>query len=207
LINRCFHIPSQSSLTTRDMPSKTVKRMMSRTIRLIALAAVATLIVGCAKPIRPNPSDTVFGPASPSADWIDPTLIYGSGAEGLDMRDSDFTGEGERIENLFPSVYFDTDTAFVAASERPKLAEAAEHLKQYPNDKLLVEGFCDWRGTREYNLALGDRRANSVKQYLQDLGIEAGRIQTLSHGDLEAQENVPADKMKEDRRAALVIIR
>ncbi|MBN1403275.1 MAG: OmpA family protein [Opitutales bacterium] len=180
---------------------------MSRTFRLVALAAVSVILAGCPEPPRPNPSDTAFGPGSQSADWIDPTLIYGSGAEGLNMRDADFAGEGQRVENLFPNIYFETDTAFVSAGERPKLAEVAEHLKQYPQDKLLVEGFCDWRGTREYNLALGDRRAISVKQYLQDLGIDPNRLNTLSHGDLEADENVPADRMKEDRRASLVIIR
>ncbi|MFA5257101.1 MAG: OmpA family protein [Opitutales bacterium] len=181
--------------------------MRIRIIRFAAFAAVAALVSGCHTPPRPNPGDTVLVPGAPSADWIDPTLIYGSGAEGLNMRDSDFAGVGKRIENLLPTVYFETDTAFVAPGERPKLAEAAEHLKQYPQDKLLIEGFCDWRGTREYNLALGDRRAGSVMQYLIDLGIDPSRVQTLSHGDLEAQENVAADLMKEDRRAALVIIR
>ncbi len=181
---------------------------MSRTLLFaLSAAAAAFFLAGCPKAPIPDPSVTAFGPGTPSADWIDPTSIYGAGAEGLDMRSSDFAGEGERIENLFPIVYFEVDTAFLSQTERQKLVPVAEHLKTNPKDRLIVEGFCDWRGTREYNLALGDRRAITVKQYLIDLGIDINRIQTLSHGDLEALENVPEEKMKLDRRAVLVILR
>lgn len=165
-------------------------------------------MTGCHSMKRPSPGDTVFKPAKPSADWIDPTKIYGQGAEGLSMRDSNFiNGDSKRIENLLQAVYFDTDKSSISPTERPKVNEASEYLKGNPNDKLLVEGYCDWRGTREYNLALGDRRANSVKQYLEDLGVESARIQTISHGDLTAEENASAETMKHDRRAALVVIR
>jgi peptidoglycan-associated lipoprotein len=157
---------------------------------------------------RPSPGDTVFKQAKPSADWIDPTKIYGQGAEGLSMRDKDFlNADSQRIENLLQAVFFDTDKSAIAPDQRPKVTEAAEYLKGNPNDKLLVEGYCDWRGTREYNLALGDRRANGVKQYLEDLGIDPARVQTISHGDLKAEENASQETMKQDRRAALVVIR
>jgi peptidoglycan-associated lipoprotein len=150
----------------------------------------------------------VFKEAKPSADWVDPTKIYGSGAAGLEIRDNNFiTADSQRIENVLKSIYFDTDKSSIAPDERSKISEAAEYMKSNPKDKLMIEGYCDWRGTRQYNLALGDRRATFVKQSLIDDGVDPARVQTLSHGDLLATENAASDAMKEDRRAAFVVIR
>lgn len=182
--------------------------MRSRIFLFAAFLAAVAVTTGCHSIKRPSPGDTVFKQAKPSADWIDPTKIYGQGAEGLTMRDKDFlNADSQRVENLLQAVYFDTDKSSIAPDERPKVAEAAEYLKGNPNDKLLVEGYCDWRGTREYNLALGDRRANGVKQYLEDLGVDSARVQTISHGDLKAEENASKETMKQDRRAAMIVIR
>lgn len=145
--------------------------------------------------------------SGPTVDWIDPTTIYGADAADLAFRDSAFGEDGTRVEGLLPSVFFDFDTSGVKAAERPKLQQAAQHLQDNPGDKLLIEGNCDWRGTTEYNLTLGDRRADSVKQYLVNLGIDPSRIETLSHGDLNAEENASESQMAQDRRADLVIIR
>lgn len=185
--------------------------MRSRIVLFALLSATLAFFAGCQPTPRPTPPDTNFGHGGHSADWIDPTTVYGSGAEGLTMRDQDFSaidGNGsQRIENMLQSVYFDTDKAAIPQSERSKILEAADYLKNNLSDKLLIEGYCDWRGTREYNLTLGDRRANGVKQYLMDQGIDPDRLQTLSHGDLTAEENASAETMKKDRRASLVIIR
>jgi peptidoglycan-associated lipoprotein len=175
---------------------------------LVSLSLIAVVLAGCHNTPKPDPSSTVFKAAKPSADWIDPTKIYGAGAEGLAIRDQDFIGaDSKRIEDRLAAVYFETDKSSIAPSERSKIDEAAQYMKDNPNDKLMIEGYCDWRGTRQYNLALGDRRAAGVKQRLLDSGVEEARIQTLSHGDLLAKENVAADAMKEDRRASFVIIR
>lgn len=183
---------------------------MSRILRLAAFALLALLLAGCPKKTNPpRPSDTVLGGRSGnSPDWIDSTDIYGEDASGLLSRSgSGFGEDGERFENILADIYFDYDTSFVKESERPKLVQAADHLQQNPNDRLLIEGNADWRGTTEYNMALGDRRANSVKQYLITLGIDPDRIQTVSHGDLNAIENAAESQMAEDRRADMVIIR
>jgi peptidoglycan-associated lipoprotein len=174
----------------------------------VALSAATAFLAGCPTTSRPDPSQTVFKQAKPSADWIDPTKIYGIGAEGLTMRDSEFANaDSQRIENILKSIYFDTDKSSIAPEERGKISEAAEYLKNNPKDKLTIEGYCDWRGTRQYNLALGDRRAEGVKQRLIDEGVDPARVETLSHGDLLATENAQATAMKEDRRAAFVVIR
>jgi peptidoglycan-associated lipoprotein len=85
-------------------------------------------------------------------------------------------------QNVGDRVYFDTDQSSVRGDGRGTLDKQAAWLKQYANYKITIEGKCDERGTREYNLALGERRANSVKQYLVSQGVPAARIQTISYG-------------------------
>lgn len=111
-----------------------------------------------------------------------------------------------RIENLFSPVYFDFDQSFVRPEDRPTLQEVADYLNANPSAQLLVEGHCDWRGTTEYNMALGDRRANSVTAYMAQLGIAADRLETVSKGDLEAVTEGSESDMNRDRRADLIII-
>ena len=78
--------------------------------------------------------------------------------------------------------YFDYDSAEIRADAREALQKTAAFLKGYPNTRVTIEGHCDERGSTEYNLALGDRRANAVKQYLVNLGISAANLNTVSYG-------------------------
>jgi peptidoglycan-associated lipoprotein len=70
----------------------------------------------------------------------------------------------------------------------------------------LLEGHCDWRGTAEYNLGLGDRRANAAKKYLLSLGVAADRLESVSKGSLEASKNADDATMAKDRRVDLVVV-
>ncbi len=79
-------------------------------------------------------------------------------------------------------VSFDFDKYDLSASAQAILKGQAAWLNQYPTRTLTVEGHCDERGTREYNLGLGDRRSNSVKQFLIAQGVNAGRVKTISYG-------------------------
>jgi peptidoglycan-associated lipoprotein len=81
------------------------------------------------------------------------------------------------------SVYFDFDRSFIRPEYRPVLAKKVEFLKEFSGYNLRVEGNCDERGTNEYNLALGDRRSDSAKNYLISLGISPDRIETISYGE------------------------
>ena len=83
-----------------------------------------------------------------------------------------------RIEDA----YFDYDKADIRPDARASLSTTADFLKKYPSIKVTIEGHCDERGSTEYNLGLGDRRANAVKQYLISLGVSADRIGTVSFG-------------------------
>ncbi|MBP6014829.1 MAG: peptidoglycan-associated lipoprotein Pal [Alphaproteobacteria bacterium] len=84
--------------------------------------------------------------------------------------------------NVGDTVLFDVDQHSVRADAQAVLQKQAAWLKQYPAVRLMVEGHCDERGTREYNLALGDRRAYAVKEFLVSLGVDAARLQTKSYG-------------------------
>jgi peptidoglycan-associated lipoprotein len=78
--------------------------------------------------------------------------------------------------------YFDYDKADIRPDARVALSTTADFLKKYPSIKVIIEGHCDERGSTEYNLGLGDRRANAVKQYLVSLGVSADRLSTVSFG-------------------------
>jgi peptidoglycan-associated lipoprotein len=78
--------------------------------------------------------------------------------------------------------YFDTDKANIRPDARDAISKSADFLKAHPSIKVNIEGHCDERGSTEYNLGLGDRRASAVKQYLVSLGVSADRITTVSFG-------------------------
>ena len=78
--------------------------------------------------------------------------------------------------------FFDYDKAELRPDARQSLSADAVWLKNYPTARILVEGHCDERGTDEYNLALGDRRASAVREYLAALGVGPSRVQTVSYG-------------------------
>lgn len=88
----------------------------------------------------------------------------------------------EFTEVVGDRVFFEVDRSTLTQEGQDTLRKQAEWLKQYSNYRVTVEGHCDERGTREYNLALGERRANAAKNYLVSLGVDAGRITTISYG-------------------------
>lgn len=105
------------------------------------------------------------------------------------------------------TVYFDTDKYNIDNVDQVALQAQAAWLARYPGKRANIEGHCDERGTREYNLALGERRANAAKNYLVSLGIDAARVTTVSYGKerpvaLESSE----DAWAKNRRAITVTI-
>jgi len=104
-------------------------------------------------------------------------------------------------------VYFDTDRYDLRPDARTTLEKQAQWLKQYGNVRIQVEGHADERGTREYNLALGDRRAAAVKNYLVALGIPAGRVTTISYGkERPVDPRSSEDAWAQNRRGVTVIM-
>lgn len=89
---------------------------------------------------------------------------------------------GQASNELAEMIHFAFDSSNLSAEARQTLTRKAEILRQYSQIKLIVEGNCDQRGTAEYNLALGERRAQAAAQYLANLGISADRLSTVSYG-------------------------
>jgi peptidoglycan-associated lipoprotein len=83
----------------------------------------------------------------------------------------------------FENIHFDFDKSFIREDAKPILAAVADYMKKHPDAKLRIEGHCDERGTAEYNMALGDRRATASMKYLAALGVEKSRLSTISYGE------------------------
>jgi peptidoglycan-associated lipoprotein len=86
------------------------------------------------------------------------------------------------VINVGDRVYFGLDKSSIRADQRPQLEKQAAWLKNFPATQISIEGHADERGTREYNLALGERRANSARDFLVALGVNPGRVKTVSFG-------------------------
>lgn len=92
--------------------------------------------------------------------------------------------EGEVFESaMLKPIFFDFDKYDIRPADAEILKGNSALLNKFPNVKIQIEGHCDERGTNEYNLALGERRANSTKKYLTSLGIAADRVSTISYGE------------------------
>jgi peptidoglycan-associated lipoprotein len=110
--------------------------------------------------------------------------------------------------SMLKDVRFDFDRYNIRPTETEILKGNVALLKKYPGMKFQIEGHCDERGTSEYNLALGERRANSIMKYLVSLGIESNRISTISYGEerpFDPGHN--EDAWAKNRRAHFVILK
>ena len=135
---------------------------MTRSISGLSTAFLAsTLLLACASdPPPPPPPDT------------------GSEFEEAPMPEPEPVREVLELQ----TVYFDYDRSDIRADARPMLRANAESIGA-SSGGIVIEGHCDERGSEEYNLALGERRANAVKQYLVDLGVPASKLRTVSFGE------------------------
>ena len=102
-------------------------------------------------------------------------------AESLDTADSGIM-EGRTSGPMVP-VYFEFDSSKIAGEQVKRIETNADFIKKNPRLKIRIEGNCDPRGTQEYNLALGERRAQSAKSYLVNLGVHADQLNTVSFGE------------------------
>ena len=173
------------------------------------LVAAAMVFTGCSKkPKRPDPSVTMMGqePGLAGSNLGDMGAggAFGEGT-GLTARTPGDYSNGDR--SILTPVYFDFDQSGIKASERAKLDAAKAYLDANPTARILLEGHCDWKGTAEYNLGLGDRRSNAAKQYLTTSGVAADKLEVLSKGDLDAVENADEATQANDRRVELVVLK
>lgn len=148
----------------------------------IAAAACAKKQPPIARPIPPPPtgSTSVMPPPEPPAPSPEPTSVPPEPV----AEDSIASGSIDDINRNSPlqPVFFGLDEAEVDAEGQRALQSNAEILRRYGNWQISIEGHCDERGTAEYNLALGERRAVAARNYLVSLGISADRVKTVSYG-------------------------
>jgi peptidoglycan-associated lipoprotein len=161
------------------------------------IATALTMTAACAKK---RPAD--MPPPPIGSDGQPPTYDIGSSAES----------EGERLRRDFvaqagsDTVFFATDSHLLDEASRATLDAQARWLIQHPNVRVTIEGHCDERGTREYNLALGERRANAAKNFLASRGVPASQMATLSWGkERPAAAGSDEAAWAQNRRAVTVI--
>lgn len=164
-------------------------------LKIMVLLAVATLTcAGCSKKtVQGPPAGPGF--ATPGAGYGSPGAggEPGYGSEPLtdeklralgittEEQKREFLRQKDEFEN--EDIHFDFDSSLIREDAKPILSKKAEFLKKYPTLTITIEGHCDERGTNEYNLALGERRAHSAWQYLVNLGINPERMQMISYGE------------------------
>ncbi|MCL4176351.1 MAG: OmpA family protein [Verrucomicrobia bacterium] len=197
-----------------------MKRALLFNLCLAVLLSV-TGSVGCRKkPIGPTPIPTgQYGtgsgenkfPATPGGQFPggEEVRTQPGGEGGMSELPVDPESDMLRDEAFFRDtvVYFDFDRSTVRSGERSKIETVSTHLQSNPAHKLKIEGHCDERGTEGYNLALGERRALSVRDYLINLGISSQRIYTSSWGEsrpAEIGQNESA--WQANRRAEFILL-
>jgi len=171
---------------------------MNRKIATILLLASATGLAGCAKK-PPAELPPVAGQPSTQTDITTPTQTSGPSV-GTQAHFAGAVGSSTTI-------YFDTDRYDIDSQDAAALQAQAQYFARYPQITFTIEGHADERGTREYNIALGEKRANSAKAYLTSLGVDTNRIAVVSYGK-ERPVALGSDEgsWAQNRRAASVII-
>lgn len=172
---------------------------MNTKLATILLLASATSLAACAKKapeqLPPPPVDTT-SPTPP------PTTPAQSGGPQVGTQ-----GHFAGAVGSSTTIYFETDRFNIDSQDAAALQAQAQYFARYPQLTFTIEGHADERGTREYNLALGEKRANAAKNYLASLGVDANRISVVSYGK-ERPVALGSDESAwaQNRRAASVII-
>ena len=172
---------------------------MMNTALKAAMVAALVATAACSKkkeelPPPPPPAAPVEAPSAPPSAPVTSTVVPGSVEDFIQQAGSD-------------RVFFEFDSYQLDSASQSTLSRQAAWLAQYSNVKVTIEGHADERGTREYNLALGERRANSVKNYLAGQGVSADRISVISYGkERPAVEGSDESAWAQNRRAVTVLI-
>lgn len=150
-----------------------------RVARLAMIGLAAASLAACAS--RPKPA----GPQAPTPTPSQPTAppYQAPATPESPVNQGPLPGTVQDfVINIGERIYFDTDSYDIRSDAQPTLAAQAQWLNRYPAVRVRIEGNADERGTREYNLALGARRANAVREFLTGQGVSGSRIETLSYG-------------------------
>jgi peptidoglycan-associated lipoprotein len=150
-------------------------------LKLITMLAAAALVAACSTP--PEQSAGSGGSGGATGGSTGGTTTAPGGQASTPSATQVLPGsQQDLVANVGDRVFFDYDQFTLKPEARRTLDRQAEWMGRYPNVRLSIEGHADERGTREYNLALAERRAKSVKDYLVSKGINPNRVTTISYG-------------------------
>ncbi len=175
--------------------------MFRQPIKFAVLLLVGFVIAGCetkppeeAPPPAPAPVDEQPAPPPPPP----PPPSFNDNMEPF------YPGTTRLLERVF---YFEFDRSEINASDLEALQVHAEVLRDNPSRRVVIEGHCDERGTREYNLALGERRADAVRSFLAAAGIDGSRVETVSYGEERPDDPGEGEGAWARNRRAVMIYR
>ncbi|MBI3419817.1 MAG: peptidoglycan-associated lipoprotein Pal [Proteobacteria bacterium] len=146
-------------------------------LKMASLMAALLLVAACES--TPNGST---GTANSSGSTMGGSSGSGVGAEALKNPNAKPGSAEDFVDNIGDHVFYGFDSSELTPEDQATLDRQAQWLKQYGSVNVTVEGHCDERGTREYNLALGQKRADAAKSYLVAAGVAANRVETISYG-------------------------
>jgi peptidoglycan-associated lipoprotein len=178
---------------------------------LIAASALSLTLAACSSDDELKPyGDDLFPNEQADMSGFDNTMpnvpTQGFEQQGMEFGAASPGSQEDLAVNVGDRVFFGYDSYTLTPEAISQLELQAQWLRQYPSVNVIIEGHADERGTREYNLALGDRRANAAKNYLVSLGISPSRIDTISYGK-ERPEMLGsnAESWAKNRRAVTVV--
>ena len=177
--------------------------------KIFFLAIILTVVAfGCAEKKVVKPSE------QPQTGTTEQTGKEGTAAketvteeQTAKIQSKELPSKTEEHPGMFPDIHFDYDKYDIREDGKPVLKSLADYLIKNPSEKVLIEGHCDERGTTEYNLSLGERRAANVKKYLVALKILEVRISTISYGkERPLDPGHTEEAWARNRRAHIVVL-
>ncbi|MDF9826991.1 peptidoglycan-associated lipoprotein [Ereboglobus sp. PH5-10] len=201
--------------------------IFSKKLILAVAGALLLFSTGCAtkkasRDARPTPDQTLLNGGSAVDTSSSSIGNYGTSGYGTSYgtETSTFTSSltehnqpsgdlvGNELRNVpeLQSIYFGFDRSAIDKNERSKFQAIKDYLAKNPQYRIIFEGHCDWRGTAEYNMALGSRRASSAKKYATTIGIDPAKVDVRSKGSTQAVERGSEEVMAKDRRAEIVVL-
>ncbi|NQE61725.1 peptidoglycan-associated lipoprotein Pal [Caulobacter sp. RHG1] len=175
---------------------------MLKTHHLSAAAAITLALALSACASKPKPQPVATAPQAPAEapGWDDSRPTLPQSAEALSLQQQLAAAAGDRV-------FFALDSHTLSDDARAVLAAQAQWLIRNPGVRVMVAGNCDERGTREYNFALGARRASSARDFLVAQGVAAARLQTVSYGkERPIDAGASEDAWSRNRNAGSVVI-
>ena len=178
--------------------NKQLKKMIHQSIKITAIASVTLVLAACAHKRQDQSAIN------------DANAAYNGSAQSSGLGEESTFGDqagGSRSSLSRRVYYFDFDSNIIHDADKPAIMANANYLVAHPNTHVIVEGHTDPRGSREYNVALGERRAKAVAELMKSKGVNASQIRVISYGaEKLAVPGHTEDDFQQDRRVVLVYL-